>query len=96
MEMRPSNLSLFRMYVELSLRNNPDVNQELTLLVRYQQSIDKGVPVEYIFFSKKKDANEYEGIKASILEHLWSVLPEFNLVPFQNPTGNDFRSLIKG
>lgn len=92
--LRPSNLNIFRNYVELSLRNNPDINQDLSLLVRYLPAIDKGVPVEYICFSKKKEANEFENVKAGLLEHFWSVLPEFNLTPFQNPTGNDFRSVI--
>lgn len=92
---RPSNLSVFRKYVELSLRNNPEINQNLALLVRYQLTLDNGVPVEYICFSKKKDANDFEEVKSAILEHLWSVLPEFKLSPFQNPTGNDFRALFE-
>lgn len=91
---RPSNLNLFRKYVELSLRNNPDINQDLMLLVRYPPTLDNGVPVEYICFSRKKDANSFEEVKSNILEHLWSVLPEFGLTPFQNPTGNDFRSMF--
>lgn len=95
MGIRPSNLSIFRKYVELSLRNNPNINQNLALLVRYQLTLDNGVPVEYICFSKKKEANEFEEVKSAILEHFWSVLPEFKLSPFQNPTGNDFRSLFE-
>ena len=39
---RPSNLSVFRKYVELSLRNNPEINQNLALLVRYQLTLDNG------------------------------------------------------
>ena len=92
---RPSNLNLFRNYVELSLRSNPDIHQELSLLVRYLPAIDKGVPVEYICFSRKKDSNEFENVKAGLLEHFWSVLPEFNLTPFQNPTGADFRMIAE-
>jgi miniconductance mechanosensitive channel len=91
MGVRPSNLNIFRNYVELSLRHNPDINLDLTLLVRYQPTLDKGVPVEYICFSKKKESNDFENLKATLLEHFWSVLPEFKLSPFQNPTGNDFK-----
>ena len=94
MGVRPSNLNLFRNYVELSLRSNEDINQDLSLIVRYLPAIDKGVPVEYICFSRKKDANEFENVKASLLEHFWSVLPEFNLTPFQNPSGSDFRMIL--
>jgi miniconductance mechanosensitive channel len=95
MGVRPSNLNLFRNYVELSLRSNADIHQELSLLVRYLPAIDKGVPVEYICFSRKKDSNEFENVKAGLLEHFWSVLPEFNLTPFQNPTGADFRMMAE-
>lgn len=91
---RPSNLNLFRKYVELSLRNNPNINQDLALVVRYQITMDRGIPVEYVCFSRKKELNDFEDVKAGILEHLWSVLPEFNLSPFQNPTGNDFRKMV--
>jgi len=95
MGVRPSNLNLFRNYVELSLRSNPDINQDLTLIVRYLPAIDKGVPVEYICFSRKKSSNEFENVKANLLEHFWSVLTEFNLTPFQNPSGGDFRMLME-
>ena len=36
---------------------------------------------------------EYESIQSDIFDHLIASVKEFDLVLFQNPTGNDFRQI---
>lgn len=90
---RLTNIGMFRAYVELYLKNNPNINQDLTLLVRQQEPTVQGIPLELYCFAKTIVWLEYEGIQSDIFEHLIPVIHEFGLSLFQNPTGNDFQNL---
>ncbi len=92
---RLTNIGMFRAYVELYLKNSPYINQDLTLLVRQQEPTFQGIPLEIYCFAKTIIWQEYEGIQSDLFEHLIPVIREFDLAIFQNPTGNDFRTLIK-
>jgi miniconductance mechanosensitive channel len=39
---------------------------------------------------------EYEDIQSDIFDHIFAVVPQFDLRIFQNPTGHDFKSLSSG
>jgi miniconductance mechanosensitive channel len=90
---RLTNIGIFRAYVELFLKNNPNINKNLTLLVRQQEPTFQGIPLEIYCFAKTIEWKEYESIQSDIFEHLIPVIHEFNLAIFQNPTGNDFQNL---
>ena len=92
---QPTNLSLFRAYVEAFLWVNPGTHNEMTLIVRYLQSTERGLPLEYIVFCKEQQSDKFESIQAEIVDHLLAIIPEFDLRIFQNPSGSDFRFLIQ-
>ena len=90
---RLTNLGTFRAYVEAYLRHHPQINQNLTLLVRQLKPTETGLPIEIYVFSKEKRWAQYEGIQADIFDHILASAPEFDLRIFQNPSGGDFQHL---
>lgn len=92
---RMTNLGTFKRYLEEYLRKNPNINLDMTFLVRQLQASETGVAIEIYVFSKIQAWVEYEQIQADIFDHIYSILPEFELRAFQNPTGGDFRTLAK-
>ncbi len=90
---QPTNLAVFRAYVEAFLWTNPNTHNDMALIVRFLQSTERGLPLEYIVFSKEQDAETFESIQAEIVDHILAVIPEFDLKVFQNPSGSDLRSI---
>jgi miniconductance mechanosensitive channel len=90
----PTNLAVFKAYVEAFLWTNPNTHNHMTLIVRFLQSTERGLPLEYIVFSKEQQADLFETIQAEIVDHLLAVVKEFDLQVFQNPSGSDFRRLV--
>jgi miniconductance mechanosensitive channel len=83
----PTNIGIFRIYLEFYLRNHPGINQNLDVIVRQLQPGDKGLPLEIIAFCRNKRWAEYENIQSGIFDHIFSILPEFGLKAFQSPSG---------
>lgn len=90
---RQTNLGIFRAYVAEYLKNNPNINQDMTFLVRQLQPGESGIPIEIYVFSKVQEWGKYEDIQSDIFDHLLATIPEFELQVFQNPSGADFRKL---
>jgi len=88
-----TNIGIFRVYVETFVKNNPDINLNMTCMVRQLLATEKGLPIEIYTFSNRKEWVIYEGIMADMFDHLIAAVPEFELEIFQNPTGTDFRKL---
>ncbi len=80
---RPTNLGLFRTYVEQYLRLNPHVRQDMLLMVRQLQPDANGLPLEIWCFGDDTGIVGYERIQADIFDHLLTLLPEFDLHVFQ-------------
>lgn len=91
---RQTNLGIFRAYLKEYLRRKPEINTEMTFLVRQIQPNENGIPIEIYVFSKIKDWAIYEDIQSDIFDHILAVIPEFELEIFQNPTGADFSKFI--
>ncbi len=91
---RQTNLGLFRKYVHYYLDRREDVNSEMTLMVRQLDSDEYGVPLEVYCFSMSKEWEVYEGVVADIFDHLFSVLPIFELSVFERPTGQDLKESL--
>ncbi len=92
---RLTNLGTFRKYTEAYLEDHPRIRNDLTLMTRQLPPGPNGIPIEIYAFTNTTDWIEYESIQADIFDHLLSVVPEFELKIFQNPTGQDFRNGLK-
>ncbi len=90
---RQTNIGIFRAYIIAYLRNHPQINQEMTFLVRQLKPTEHGLPIEVYVFSSDKVWANYEAIQADIFDHLLAALPVFGLRIFQVPSGYDFRWL---
>jgi len=88
-----TNIGIFRVYAEAYVKNNPDVNLNMTCMVRQLLPTEKGLPIEIYTFSNRQEWVTYEGIMSDMFDHLIAAVPEFELEVFQNPTGTDFRKL---
>ena len=88
-----TNIGTFRAYIESYLRNNNNIHNEMTFLVRQLSPQSDGLPIEIYVFSNDTNWVNYESIQSDIFDHLLAIIPEFGLKVFQNPTGNDFRKI---
>ena len=87
---RMTNLGTFRKYLEAYIAQLPQINKDLTLIVRQKDPTDKGIPLEIYCFSTDKGFVNYESIQSDIFDHLLAVISEFDLRVFQSVKGEDF------
>jgi len=87
---RLTNVGTFRKYIELFIKQNSNVRQDYSIIVRQLQSDATGLPIELYFFSKLYEWEQFEKFQADIIDHLLSVITYFDLRIFQNPTNYDF------
>ncbi len=90
-----TNLGTYREYIKAYLKSNPQINRNMTFLVRQLASSEKGLPIEIYIFSSDKNWVNYEAIQADIFDHLLAAASEFGLKVFQSPSGNDLVKLKK-
>jgi len=93
--LRQTNIGVFRKYLELYLKKNPLINNQMTFLIRQLQPTEKGLPIEIYVFSKEKVWADYEKLQNDIFDHIFAVIPEFGLKIFQSPAGTDMRSAFQ-
>ncbi len=84
-----TNIGTFRQYAVEYLRSLPTVDHTQTCMVRQLAAGSTGLPLEIYCFSATTEWLRYEGIQSDIFDHLYSVMPEFGLYPFQQPTGRN-------
>ncbi|WP_251619907.1 mechanosensitive ion channel family protein [Odoribacter lunatus] len=92
-ERKLTNLGVFRQYMELWLNANPNINKDMTHMVRQLQPTATGIPIEIYCFSAKQEWVSYEKIQSDIFDHVLAIIPHFNLKVFQYP--NDCLPLQK-
>lgn len=80
-----TNIQLYRTYIERYLRQHPDVNQDLDLIITQKEVTAYGLPIEIYFFTKEKSWALYEKKQSNIFDHLMTVAPEFGLRLYQRP-----------
>jgi miniconductance mechanosensitive channel len=66
----------------------------MTLLVRQLAPTEKGLPIELYAFSNDTAWVGFEDIQGDIFDHLLSILPEFQLSAFQQPSGADVEKAL--
>ena len=93
---RQTNLGVFRAYLTSYLKSLPEVNHDLTCMVRQLQPTADGIPLELYFFSSTTVWVDYEGIQADVFDHVLAIIPEFGLRVFQRPSGADFHQKDDG
>jgi miniconductance mechanosensitive channel len=86
---RQTNIGVFRAYLNEYLRSLPEINKEMTFMVRQLQPSEKGLPIEIYVFSKQKELEKYEALQSDIFDHILAVIPEFGLRILQNRTGEE-------
>ncbi|MNE49309.1 Miniconductance mechanosensitive channel YbdG [compost metagenome] len=87
-----TNIGTFRAYALAYLKSNPDIQPNMTCMVRQMQATSEGVPLEIYCFTRTTAWADYERIQGDIFDYLLAVLPEFGLNLYQQPSGNDLRA----
>ncbi|MBI9072033.1 MAG: mechanosensitive ion channel [Melioribacteraceae bacterium] len=92
---RLTNIGTFRAYLKEYLKKRKDINDGMTFLIRQLAPGPNGLAIELYIFTTTTNWVEYEDIQADIFDHILAIVNEFDLRLFQNPTGNDFRSIVQ-
>jgi len=93
-----TNIGTFRHYAEEYLKSRPFITQAdpgFTLMVRQLPPNAQGIPLEIYCFVNTTVWTQYEALQSDIFDHLFSVLPEFDLYAYQQPSGRNLSKLIK-
>ena len=93
-----TNIGTFRKYAELYLASRPYVisnDPGFTLMVRQLKQEAQGLPLEIYCFLNTTVWTQYEQYQSDIFDHLFSVLPEFGLYAYQQPSGRNIAQGIK-
>lgn len=77
------NLTCFRLYALYYLKQHPGLNHEYLRMARLLDATPNGIPLEIYAFSANTSWSAFEETKANILEHLFSVMKDFDLKTYQ-------------
>ncbi|WP_085595988.1 MULTISPECIES: mechanosensitive ion channel family protein [unclassified Pseudomonas] len=89
---RMTNLGTFRAYALAYLKSHPEIQPNMTCMVRQMQTTAQGIPLEIYCFTRTTVWADYERIQGDIFDYLLAVMPEFGLSLYQQPSGNDLRA----
>lgn len=84
-----TNAGLFRAYADIYLRQHPLIRKDMLIMVRTLEPKESGLPIQFYCFTTDTDWSNYESIQAEIMEHFASVMPLFELYPFQSAGARD-------
>ncbi len=91
-ERRLTNLGSFRAYTQAYIKNHPGINQDLFWAVRQLDPGPTGIPIQVYGYTRDTGFVAHENVQGDIFDHLITILPEFGLKLFQQPTGLDLRA----
>ena len=89
-----TNAGLFRAYADMYLRRHPMIRKDMMIMVRTMEPNENGLPIQFYCFTKVTEWRDYESIQSEIMEHFASVMPIFELYPFQSSGARD--TIISG
>ncbi|MBK5399890.1 mechanosensitive ion channel family protein [Pseudomonas sp. TH39(2020)] len=89
---RMTNIGTFRAYALAYLKSHPEIQPNMTCMVRQMQTTAHGIPLEIYCFTRTTAWADYERIQGDIFDYLLAVLPEFGLSLYQQPSGGDLRA----
>jgi len=81
---RLTNIGTYRAYLVSYLKNNPNINQHMTVMVRQLSPNQFGIPLEIYCFTSTTIWVDYENIQSDIFDHFLCILKEFNLKVYQS------------
>ena len=84
-----TNAGLFRAYAEMYLRRHPLIRKDMLVMVRTLEPNGNGLPIQFYCFTTTTEWIAYESIQSEIMEHFASVMPLFELYPFQTAGSRD-------
>lgn len=84
-----TNAGLFRAYADIYLHRHPMIRKDMLIMVRTLEPVEAGLPIQFYCFTADTDWSNYESIQAEIMEHFASVMPLFDLYPFQSAGARD-------
>lgn len=80
-----TNVGWFRQYLHAYLQQHKGVHKNMRILIRQVQGTGfAGLPLELYFFTNETDALKYEAIQSDIIEHVYAIMPRFDLRAFQS------------
>ena len=93
-----TNAGLFRAYADIYLHKHPMIRKDMIVMVRTLEATDTGLPIQFYCFTTTTEWSEYESIQSEIMEHFASVMPLFELYPYQSSGARDtiISGLIEG
>ncbi len=91
---RQTNLGIFRAYMQEYLKRNPNLNHNLTMLVRQKDPNEYGIPIQIYCFSAQTDWVSYEAIQGDIFDHIYAVVKQFDLKVYQRPSSHSINLLL--
>ncbi|AXX84376.1 mechanosensitive ion channel family protein [Aliarcobacter skirrowii] len=80
---RLTNIGTLRAYILTYLKNHPNINKDMTIMVRQLSPNEYGIPLEIYCFTSTTVWVDYENIQSDIFDHIYSVLGEFDIKPYQ-------------
>jgi miniconductance mechanosensitive channel len=89
---RLTNLGTFRAYMQAYIGGHPGINQELFWAVRQLDPAPTGIPLQVYAYTRNTSFVPHENVQGDIFDHLITILPEFGLKLFQQPSGADLRT----
>ncbi|MDL2308017.1 mechanosensitive ion channel family protein [Bacteroidales bacterium OttesenSCG-928-B11] len=84
-----TNIGVLRAYIEAYLKNNPNISQQATCMVRQLAPDEYGQPLEIYCFTATSAWLEYEDIQADVFDHIYSVLSYFEIRAYQRDAGKN-------
>ena len=84
-----TNAGLFRAYADIYLHRHPLIHSDMTIMVRTLEPNGNGLPIQFYCFTTTTEWIAYESIQSEIMEHFASVMPLFELYPFQTAGSRD-------
>ncbi len=89
---RLSNLGTFRAYMQAYVKADANVNHDLFWAVRQLDPGPTGIPIQVYGYTVETGFVAHENAQGDLFDHLITILPEFGLKLFQQPTGTDLRA----
>ena len=90
---RQTNIGIFRAYLIEYLKQNPNLNHQMTTLVRQRDPNEYGIPLQIYCFTSKTDWLSHEAIQNDIFDHIYAVVQQFDLKLFQRPSSHSINVL---
>lgn len=90
---RMTNAGLFRAYANAYARQNPDIHQGMTLMVRQLDPTEHGLPLELYMFTNGTNWAFFEDTMSDLFDHLFAAIKYFDLEIFESPASVDLKSL---